>query len=55
MSYMGDENEVDPGKGVEFIDGVNLELGVENPLLGGGRCHCPVEAGGLISDDPTGL
>lgn len=32
---MLDGTDVDPVKGVEFIDGVNFELGVENPLLGG--------------------
>jgi len=48
---MGEEKDVDPVKGVEFIDGVNLDLGVVNPLLCG-SCRCPV---GLKSDDPAGL
>ena len=45
-----EEKEVDPLYGVEFIEGVKFDLGVENPLL----CCGPVGVG-LSSDDPTGL
>ena len=44
--------DVDPEKGVEFIEGINFELGVENPSLGG-ICWYPV--GGLDSDDLISL
>ena len=47
---MFEEEEADALKGVEFIDGVKFELGVEKPLLG----SCPA-AGGLCNDDPVGL
>ena len=51
LSYMLEEKDDEPVKGVESIGGVNFELGVENPLPGG-----TWPAGeGLNSDDPTGL